>query len=60
MRGGLSLPMRRLSGTWESETAMQTEKPVVLVAWAALHFKARRKENILQEEFGAKFHQLSG
>src|ERR1700730_1040650 len=26
MRGGLSLPMRRLSGTWESETAMQTEK----------------------------------
>jgi protein-S-isoprenylcysteine O-methyltransferase Ste14 len=33
---------------------------VVLVAWAALHFKARREENILQEEFGAKFHQLSG
>jgi hypothetical protein len=29
MRGGLSLPMRRLSGTWESETAMQTEKPQV-------------------------------
>jgi len=26
MRGGLSLPKRRLSGTWESETSMQTEK----------------------------------
>jgi hypothetical protein len=29
MRGGLSLPRRRLSGTWESETAMRTEKPQV-------------------------------
>jgi hypothetical protein len=29
MRGGLSLPMRRLSGTWEPETAMLTEKPQV-------------------------------
>ncbi len=26
MRGGLSLPMRRLSGTWEPETPMRTEK----------------------------------
>ncbi len=29
MRGGLSLPKRRLSGTWEPETAMPTEKPQV-------------------------------
>jgi len=29
MRGGLSLPMRRLSGTWEPETSMLTEKPQV-------------------------------
>ena len=29
MRGGLSLPKRRLSGTWEPETPMQTEKPQV-------------------------------
>ena len=29
MRGGLSLPTRRLSGTWEPETPMQTEKPQV-------------------------------
>src|SRR6267154_2954314 len=29
MRGGLSLPKRRLSGTWEPETSMQTEKPQV-------------------------------
>src|SRR4029077_149215 len=29
MRGGLSLPRRRLSGTWEPETAMPTEKPQV-------------------------------
>jgi hypothetical protein len=29
MRGDLSLPKRRLSGTWESETTMQTEKPQV-------------------------------
>jgi hypothetical protein len=29
MRGGLSLPKRRLSGTWEPETAMLTEKPQV-------------------------------
>ena len=29
MRGGLSLPRRRLSGTWEPETSMQTEKPQV-------------------------------
>ena len=27
MRGGLSLPRRRLSGTWEPETPMRTEKP---------------------------------
>src|SRR5271167_1690797 len=26
MRGGLSLPKRRLSGTWEPETPMLTEK----------------------------------
>jgi hypothetical protein len=26
MRGGLSLPKRRLSGTWELETPMRTEK----------------------------------
>jgi protein-S-isoprenylcysteine O-methyltransferase Ste14 len=32
---------------------------VVLVARAALHFKARSEENILQEEFGAKFQELS-
>jgi protein-S-isoprenylcysteine O-methyltransferase Ste14 len=32
----------------------------VLVAWAALHFKARHEENILQEEFGAKFQEPSG
>ena len=30
MRGGLSLPKRRLSGTWEPETAMQTEKSQVV------------------------------
>jgi hypothetical protein len=29
MRGGLSLPKRQLSGTWEPETPMQTEKPQV-------------------------------
>ena len=29
MRGGLSLPKRRLSGTWEPETSMLTEKPQV-------------------------------
>src|SRR5258706_7731661 len=29
MRGGLSLPKRRLSGTWEPETPMPTEKPQV-------------------------------
>ena len=29
MRGGLSLPMRQLSGTWEPETLMLTEKPQV-------------------------------
>jgi hypothetical protein len=29
MRGGLSLPRRRLSGTWEPETPMRTEKPQV-------------------------------
>src|SRR6266851_4034048 len=29
MRGGLSLPKRRLSGTWEPETPMRTEKPRV-------------------------------
>src|SRR5260370_40676505 len=29
MRGGLSLPRRRLSGTWEPETPMQTEKSQV-------------------------------
>ena len=29
MRGGLSLPRRRLSGTWEPETPMLTEKPQV-------------------------------
>jgi hypothetical protein len=29
MRGGLSLPRRRLSGTWEPETSMLTEKPQV-------------------------------
>ena len=29
MRGGLSLPKRRLSGTWEPETPMQTEKSQV-------------------------------
>ncbi len=29
MRGGLSLPTRRLSGTWEPETSMLTEKPQV-------------------------------
>jgi hypothetical protein len=29
MRGGLSLPRRRLSGTWEPETSMRTEKPQV-------------------------------
>jgi len=29
MRGGLSLPTRRLGGTWEPETSMQTEKPQV-------------------------------
>jgi hypothetical protein len=29
MRGGLSLSARRLSGTWEPETSMQTEKPQV-------------------------------
>src|SRR5258708_10341910 len=29
MRGGLSLPKRRLSGTWEPETRMRTEKPRV-------------------------------
>ena len=27
VRGGLSLPRRRLNGTWEPETAMLTEKP---------------------------------
>src|SRR5258708_29575931 len=27
--GGRSLPKRRLSGTWEPETAMPTEKPQV-------------------------------
>ena len=26
-KGGLSLHKRRLSGTWEAGTAMQTEKP---------------------------------
>jgi hypothetical protein len=29
MRGGLSLPKRRLSGTWETETPMRTEKSQV-------------------------------
>jgi hypothetical protein len=29
MRGGLSLPKRRLNGTWEPETPMLTEKPQV-------------------------------
>src|SRR5271169_2443544 len=29
MRCGLSLPRRRLSGTWEPETPMRTEKPQV-------------------------------
>jgi hypothetical protein len=29
VRGGLSLPRRRLSGTWEPETPMLTEKPQV-------------------------------
>jgi hypothetical protein len=29
MRGGLSLPTRRLSGTWEPESSMLTEKPQV-------------------------------
>jgi hypothetical protein len=29
MRGGLSLPKRRLNGTWEPETAMLTERPQV-------------------------------
>ncbi len=29
MKGGLSLPRRRLSGTWEPETPMRTEKPQV-------------------------------
>src|SRR5580700_11979548 len=29
MRGGLGLPRRRLSGTWEPEAPMQTEKPQV-------------------------------
>ena len=29
MRGGLSLPKRRLSGTWEPETPMRTEKSQV-------------------------------
>jgi hypothetical protein len=29
MRGGLSLPRRRLSGTWEPEAPMQTEKSQV-------------------------------
>jgi hypothetical protein len=29
MRGGLSLPARRLGGTWEPETSMLTEKPQV-------------------------------
>src|SRR5215470_18808849 len=29
MRGGLSLPRRRLNGTWEPETPMLTEKPQV-------------------------------
>ena len=29
MKGGLNLPRRRLSGTWEPETAMPTEKPQV-------------------------------
>jgi len=29
MRGGLSLSKRRLSGTWEPETSMTTEKPQV-------------------------------
>jgi hypothetical protein len=33
---------------------------VVLVVRAAPHFKARREENILQEEFGAKSQELSG
>jgi len=27
VRGGLSLPRRRLNGTWEPETPMLTEKP---------------------------------
>src|SRR5229473_2432682 len=31
MRGGLSLPRRRLSGTWEPESSMLTEKPQVLI-----------------------------
>jgi hypothetical protein len=29
MKGGLSLSGRRLSGTWEPGTSMQTEKPQV-------------------------------
>src|SRR5260370_40330373 len=29
MKGGLSLARRRLSGTWEPETPMRTEKPQV-------------------------------
>jgi hypothetical protein len=29
MRGGLSLPKRRWSGTWEPEAPMLTEKPEV-------------------------------
>jgi hypothetical protein len=29
MRGGLSLPKRRLRGTWEPETPRQTEKSQV-------------------------------
>jgi len=29
MKGGLSLPKRRLDGTWEPETPMLTEKPRV-------------------------------